>query len=279
MTFAATSKRVSIYCSFALLTMVGCQGDPAGPGSPGGPAPTAADAKPVTFPQTTETTVADAATPPKAGAAVVKVYEDRMYGKTEVRDDDYLRHADPVSPTGWTPWHHRARPHNWTGPMTYESSVGGSWTAKVVSVDQGNRTVTLQGPSGRSEMFEVGPKVQRLNEVKAGDDLTIAWTATLHGELRAPTPAETADPIKAYGLVDRASSDASPAAASGTALRVVTTVDAVDLTAMTVTLKGPLGNRIDVRAKSPENIRKIRVGDTIVATYSQGVAVSLTKNP
>jgi hypothetical protein len=231
----------------------------------------------ITFPQTSESVVVDPAHAQVAGATITKTYDDRTYGKTEVRSDDYIRHADPVSPTGWTPWHYRTAPHNWTEPMTYESSISGTWTAKVQSVNIAKREITLQGPSGKSETFEVGSKVQRLNEVSAGDTVKLAWSATLHGELRAPTAAEAADPIKIYSYVSRNSSDAAPEGVEGTALRVVTTVDAVDLAAMTVTLKGPLGDRMDLHAKSPENIRKLHVGDTIVVTYSQGVVIALEK--
>src|SRR4051812_6482694 len=110
MTIAGKSKRVWIGCSLALLTMAGCQGGPGDPGSPGGPdspGPAPSAAKPVMFPQTSETIVLDPANAPAAGATVVRVYDDELFGKTEVRSDHYLRHADPVSPSGWTPWHFR----------------------------------------------------------------------------------------------------------------------------------------------------------------------------
>jgi hypothetical protein len=269
MLLADKSNWVSISCSLALLTMVGC-------GSQSNPAPTSASPS-ITFPQTSASVVVDPAHAQVAGATIAKTYDDRTYGKTEVRSDDYIRHADSVSPTGWTPWHYRTAPHNWTEPMSYDSSISGTWTAKVQSVNMAKREITLQGPSGKSETFEVGSKVQRLNEVSAGDTVKLAWSATLHGELRAPTPAEAADPIRIYSYVSRNSTDAAPEGVEGTALRVVTTVDAVDLAAMTVTLKGPLGNRIDAHAKSPENIRKLHVGDTVVVTYSQGVVISLEK--
>ncbi len=65
------------------------------------------------FPQTNQSIVVDASRPPKEGAKVVQTYEDVAFGKTELRDDDYHRHADPASATGWTPWHHRNYPHAW----------------------------------------------------------------------------------------------------------------------------------------------------------------------
>jgi hypothetical protein len=270
MRVATQSKWVSVCGALALLVMVGCEG---------APAPTTSARKTPDYPQSSKSVVADPMHPPQDTATITSTYEDKHFGKTQVRSDNYLRHADSESPTGWTPWHYRSAPHNWGEPLTYEETVSGSVTARVKAVDAANRKITLQGPSGVSEKFIVGPQVQRLNEVHVGDNLTLAYTATLFGELRPATAEEAANPIMYYSYINRGSSDADPTGAEGTALRVVTTVDAIDVPGMTVTLRGPLGNKLAVRARSAENIRKISVGDTIVARYSQGVALALTKNP
>jgi len=284
MLFAHKSKWIQISCSLALLTIVGCKG---GDKDPGGQtaqmdkkahAMKRSDEPAVTFPQTTEMLVADSAHPPKSDATVKRTYDDSSFGMTEVRSDEYVRHADPMSPTGWTPWHYRTAKHNWVSPpLTYESSVNGTWTAKVQNIDVPSRKITLLGPSDRSQEYMVDPKVERLNEIKVGDTVTLTWLATLQGELRAPTAQETADPVRVYNLVDRASSDEAPMGVMVTAYRVVTTVDAIDMPGMMVTLKGPLGNRIDVKAKSADNLKKLKVGDTIVVTYSQATVTAVTK--
>lgn len=277
MSSASLSTWASIGLSLA-LTLSGCKSNSGGGDS------TASDRAEVVFPQTTETMVTDPANPPKPGAAVKTVYTDMAYGKTEVREDEYVRHADPASPTHWTPWHYRSAPHTW-GPMTYESTVSGTWTARVQSIDLAQHRITLQGPSGKSETFQVKPQDPRLNGVNVGDNLMLAWRAKLFGELRPPTAEESATPIKVYTAVDPASSDAAPttnpsmATTKPTAMRVVTTIESMDLSGMLVTLKGPLGNRIEIRAKNAENIRKLHVGDSVVVIYSEGEVVSVSKVP
>jgi Spy/CpxP family protein refolding chaperone len=166
-----------------------------------------------------------------------------------------------------------------TPPLTYEKSATGSVTARVMAVNVATRQITLQGPSGVSEKFIVDPQVKRLNEVSVGDNLTLSYTVSLLGELRAPTAEESAEPISYYNISSRTASPDEPAGAEATAVKVVTTVDAVDIPNMLVTLKGPLGNRLAFHAKSPENIRKLHVGDTIIVTYTEGVAMALDKTP
>ncbi|MBI1369548.1 MAG: DUF11 domain-containing protein [Planctomycetes bacterium] len=96
------SRIVCAMCLVGMLMLSGC-----------GSAQPMSGEKTSGFPQTSKTIIVDSAHPPVDGAKVVKVYEDGLYGKTELRDDDYHRHADPASPTGWTPWHYRHAPHNW----------------------------------------------------------------------------------------------------------------------------------------------------------------------
>ena len=59
----------------------------------------------------------------------------------------------------------------------------------------------------------------------------------------------------------------------------MTTVEAVDVPNMLVTLRGPLGDLAVVRGRNPENVKRIKRGDTIVITYARAVAVSVEKAP
>ena len=55
---------------------------------------------------------------------------------------------------------------------------------------------------------------------------------------------------------------------------MVTTVEAVDVPSMLVKLRGPMGDTTTVRARKEENIRKLRIGDTIVITYTESASIS-----
>jgi hypothetical protein len=49
-------------------------------------------------------------------------------------------------------------------------------TAKVKAIDYDKRTVTLEGPEGKTKTIKVDPRVKRLREVKVGDELVIRHT-------------------------------------------------------------------------------------------------------
>ena len=162
-------------------------------------------------------------------------------------------------------------------PLTAEESVLVTATAKVVAIDHAKREVTFKGSGGDEVTCTVDKRVQRLNEVKAGDDVTVGYYVSVAGELRPPTPEEAKAPIQIVEGAARAPKDTEPAAGALRTIRVVTTVEKLNLDAQTVTLKGPRGNSVTIRARYPENLKKIKLGDTIIVTYTEALAVALDK--
>jgi hypothetical protein len=123
----------------------------------------------------------------------------------------------------------------------------------------------------------VDERVKRLNEVKVGDLVTAAYYVSVAGELRAPTEEEKKSPLTVVASGARAPKDSSPAGGALRAFKVVATVEGLDLPTRSVTLKGPMGRYATVRAASLDNLKKLRLGDTIVVTYSEALAISLEK--
>lgn len=158
---------------------------------------------------------------------------------------------------------------------TYEQLL--TVTATVESVDVATREVTLKGPEGHLVSFTAGDKVERLNEVKKGDQVTVEYYIGIAGELRPPTEAEKAEPYVVLKDEARAPKSEAPAGAVLHSVRVVATVDALDLTAQTVTLKGPMGRYLTVRVDDPAKLTKAKIGDTVVVVATEGLAVSLVK--
>jgi len=161
--------------------------------------------------------------------------------------------------------------------LSTERAILATVTAKVEAIDQAKREVTLKGPLGNVVTFVVDERVKRLNEFKVGDDVTADYYVSLAGELRAPTKEERKKPITFVAGAARAPKDASPAGGALRAIKVVATVEGLDLPTRSVTLKGPMGNFITVRAASVDNMKKLRLGDTIVVTYTEALAISLQK--
>ena len=162
-------------------------------------------------------------------------------------------------------------------PLSAERAILVTVSARVEAIDQATRQVTLKGPTGKVTSFKVDPAVKRLNEVNVGDFVTADYYISLAGELRAPTEAEKLEPISITEGAAKAPMGSSPAAGAVSVIKVVATVVGLDLPTMTVSLQGPRGNIGDIQAESVENIKKLRLGDTIIVTYTEALAISLEK--
>jgi hypothetical protein len=56
---------------------------------------------------------------------------------------------------------------------------------------------------------------------------------------------------------------------------IVADVVNVDATAKTVSLKGPKGNVVDLNVQDPEQLKLVKKGDKVEATYTQALAISM----
>ena len=162
-------------------------------------------------------------------------------------------------------------------PLSAERTILVTVTAKVQAIDQAKREVTLKGPLGNVVTFVVDERVRRLNEVSVGDEVTADYYVSLAGELRSPTEEEKKNPLTILAGAARAPKGTSPAGGGLRAFKVVATVIGLDLPTQSVTLEGPLGNSGTIRAEKVENLKQLRLGDTIVVTYTEALAISLQK--
>ena len=161
--------------------------------------------------------------------------------------------------------------------MTVEDEVLISATATVQAVDIEKRELTLKGPLGDVVTLTVDKEVKRLNEVKVGDEVTAKYYVSIAAELREPTEAEKEKPIMITEGMAKAPKGASPAAGGLRMIRVLATVEGLQRPTRMVTLKGPRGNYLSVRARDPKRLEKLHLGDTIVVTFTEALAVSVEK--
>jgi hypothetical protein len=166
-----------------------------------------------------------------------------------------------------------------TQPVSADASLLTSITATIETLDLAKREVTLKGPLGNSVTFVVDKRVKRLNEMKVGDHVTADYYVSVAAELREPTAEEKEGPLVVLDEKARAPVGTDPAGGGLHQIKAVTTVEGLDLPTQTVTLKGPRGNYATIRAQDPDKLKKLRIGDTIVVTYTEALAVSLEKVP
>jgi hypothetical protein len=160
-------------------------------------------------------------------------------------------------------------------PSREELSYG-SVTAIITAIDPPSRSVILQFEDGREEAFVVGDQVKDLSELAEGDKVLAGYARSLGLELRPATEAEIESPLEVTEEVD--DPDLAPGVRSvGRTIRAVTTIEVLDRINMTATLKGPLGNYLTIDVKNPELITQVHIGDTVVATFTEAVVMTLEK--
>jgi len=159
------------------------------------------------------------------------------------------------------------------GKATAKRVVHGTGT--VAAVDVAGRTVTLQNKTGAKRTFKVGPEVKRLDEIAVGDVITIDYEQGLALEFQ-PAGSETV-PLTTTATATRAGKDQAPAGATSGGVTGTVTVTAIDMAKRLVSFQGPGGNVYQVKAGSKIQLEKLKVGDRLLATYVEAVAIKLEK--
>ena len=161
--------------------------------------------------------------------------------------------------------------------MAVEDSVLVSITASVEAIDYKTRQATLKGPLGNTVTFTVDERVKRLRQVKVGDLVEADYYISVAVELRKPTPEELENPLVILEAAERSPDGTVPAADALRQFRVVTTIEGLDRPTETITVKGPGGNYLTTRVQDPSRLTQMRIGENIVVTYTEALAVSLEK--
>jgi hypothetical protein len=150
-------------------------------------------------------------------------------------------------------------------------------SAKVVAIDKATRTVTLKDAKGKTFDVVAGDEVKRFNEIKLGDLIVVRYAQALTLELmktKTATPTVTGREATA-----RAPATERPGGAVGREVTAVLDVLAVDPKKMTITVKGPRGNVVDLQVHNPDHFKVVKKGDQIEAVYREAVAISLEPAP
>jgi len=143
--------------------------------------------------------------------------------------------------------------------------------ATIQSVDLQNRMVTLRGPKGNLFSVNVGENVGNLSELKPGDQVMVKYYESVAVQMAKP-----GERPMMYSREVQRTMPGQPA----TRMQQVTTtatVESIDKSNSEVTLRGPEGNMVTVKARDPSAIEKLKEGDQLNITYTQAMAVSLEK--
>lgn len=150
-----------------------------------------------------------------------------------------------------------------------------SATATVQAIDLEKRIVTLKGPKGNVFDVTVGEEARNLPQVKVGDLVEVKYYESV--AYRLLKPGEAVAGTQETETIARAKPGAKPGGVVGREVTITATIQAIDKKKQTVTLKGPDGKTVTVKAEKPENLKKVKVGDEVEITYTEALAISVEK--
>ena len=148
-----------------------------------------------------------------------------------------------------------------------------SATAIVKAIDLKTRRVTLQRADGSTVKFVAGDEVRNLPQVKVGDEVTVTYYDSLAFEVKKPGDAVPGASVAEE--IGRAKAGEKPGAASARVTTVTATIAGIDKTAKTVTLRTPDGEMTTIKARNPDNLNRVAVGDLVEITYTEALAISV----
>ena len=149
-------------------------------------------------------------------------------------------------------------------------------SALVEAINHETRELTLRGPEGNSVTFTVSEEAQNLDQVNVGDIVMAELVRSMSIEVFANDG--SAPSVGALSAEGRAAKGEAPGLAAIDAVVVTATVEEINLEDNTFKLKGPNGEIRQYEARDPENLKKAEVGDIVVITFTDSVAITVEKS-
>ena len=146
-------------------------------------------------------------------------------------------------------------------------------SARVVSIDHKTRTVALKGPEGNVVDVVAGDEVRNFKQIKVGDVVVARYIQALSLELRKTKGGSRA--VTETDVAARAKAGERPGAGVGRQVTAIANVVGVDPKAMTIKLKGPRGNIVDLQVRNPDHFKVVKKGDEVEVTYTEALALSV----
>lgn len=147
--------------------------------------------------------------------------------------------------------------------------------ATVEEIDHKSRMVTLKGPEGKYVEVEIDEAVKNLPQVEKGDVVTVESVEAVSIQV---LPKGAAVPgLSAIGAEASAEPGEKPAGVAMKEITLVTVIDAIDLEQQLVTLKGAEGKTKTFKARNPERLAQVEIGDTVMITITTAIGISVTE--
>ena len=145
----------------------------------------------------------------------------------------------------------------------------------VLEINHETRVVTLENEAGESSTITAGEEAINLDQVQNGNKVLVE----LMKSISVKVVADDIEPVIIQA--DEVAGAKKGELAGGGALAAVVVifkVEEIDLENNTFKLKGVDGEVKQYTAQNPENLTKAKVGDAVVLSIAESVAISLVAN-
>ena len=146
----------------------------------------------------------------------------------------------------------------------------------VEAVDYEARTVTLKGPQGNLKTIKA-ENTPNLEQVQVGDHVNIEFMENMSIEVVSAEGAEPGQGVMMASAVN--TPDEAPGGMEMATTVTTAIVEEINIEANTFKLKMPGGEIREFTAQNPENLKAAAVGDVVIATHTEAVAIYLVEIP
>ncbi len=147
----------------------------------------------------------------------------------------------------------------------------------VTEINADTRELTLMGTNGGLVTITASEAVERFDEIAVNDVLKFEYYTYMKAEFREPTAEETAEPLVVMAEGGKAPEGIDPAAVLGAVVKAVVSIEVLNRPNMTATVRGPGGNYVTIQMEDKELIKELNIGEVLILTYAEAIAVSLEK--
>lgn len=150
-------------------------------------------------------------------------------------------------------------------------------SAVVEAIDHETRVVTVKKADGEQITFTASEEARNLDQVAVGDILRAEYVETLSIEVMAN---EGFEPDAAgAAAVARTKEGQMPGLAAMEQAVITAVVEEINIEKNTFKLREPDGTVNEYVARVPENLKRAKVGDLVVITVTNAVAIVVEEQP
>ena len=148
-------------------------------------------------------------------------------------------------------------------------------TTVVEAVDREARTVTLKGPQGNTRTIQAREDSNNIDQIHVGDLVNVEFVQHMSIEVFANDGMEPGAGTLAATATNKEGETPGILAVETTV--VTATVEDINIEANSFKLKWPGGEIQEYQAQDPENLKKADVGDLVVTTYTEAIALYMNE--